>query len=81
LPAFSSLDVSLDYGRQVRGASLVGFAGVQNVLGRTNPTWYQVSGYCDNGQSQPETGLQCRDHDLLEAPVKFAPTLGLRVVF
>src|SRR5262249_39213956 len=81
LPWFSSLDVSLDYTRRVRGTSFIAFAGMQNVLGRTNPTWYEASGYCDNGQYQATTGPQCRDHDLLDAPVKFAPTFGLRVVF
>jgi len=81
LPAYSSLDVSLDYTRRMRGASLIGYAGMQNVLGRTNPTWYQASGYCGNGNYQYTKGPQCRDHDLFEAPVKFAPTFGLRLVF
>jgi hypothetical protein len=80
LPAYSSLDVSLDYARTFRGVSLIGFAGAQNVLGRKNATWYEISGYCENGQSQAVVSPQCRDHDLLEAPVKFAPTIGLRLV-
>jgi hypothetical protein len=81
LPAYSSLDLSVDYSRRVRGASLSVFAGVQNVLGRMNPTWYQTSGCFDNGQGQPTAAPQCRDHDMLAAPVKFAPTAGLRLVF
>jgi hypothetical protein len=81
LPPYASLDVFLDYTRRVHGASLAGFAGLQNALGRTNPTWYQASGYCDDGQYQITTGPQCRDHDMLEAPVKFAPTIGLRIAF
>jgi hypothetical protein len=50
------------------------------VLGRRNATWYEISGYCENGQTQPVVSPQCRDHDLLEAPVKLAPTIGLRLI-
>jgi hypothetical protein len=81
LPAYASLDVFLDYTRQVHGASLAGFAGLQNALGRTNPTWYEVSGYCEDGPYAATNAPQCRDHDMLEAPVKLAPTLGLRILF
>jgi hypothetical protein len=81
LPPYASLDLFLDYTRRVHGVSLSGFAGLQNALGRTNPTWYQSSGLCYSDQFQATTGPQCRDHDLLNAPVKFAPTFGLRVVF
>jgi hypothetical protein len=81
LPSYSSLDVSLDYAHSVRGAWLMGFLGVQNVLGRTNATWYQSSGYCVAGQPQSSADPECRARDLLAAPVKFAPTAGLRLVF
>jgi hypothetical protein len=80
LPAYESLDLLITYARVIGAAKLVAFAGAQNVLGRKNATWYEISGYCDNGQSQPTASAQCRDHDLLDAPVKLAPTLGLRIV-
>ncbi len=66
LPAYASLDLSLDYTRSIGHAALVGFAGMQNVLGRTNLTWYETTE---------------RGHDLFQAPVRFAPTLGLRLVY
>ncbi len=80
LPAYSSLDLSLDYTRVVGAFGVVAFAGAQNVLGRRNATWYEISGYCENGQTQPVVSPQCRDHDLLGAPVKLAPTIGLRLI-
>jgi len=80
LPVYGSLDLLVTYARTMRAAKLVAFAGAQNVLGRKNVTWYEISGYCDNGQSQPTASAQCRDHDLVQAPVKLAPTLGLRLV-
>jgi hypothetical protein len=80
LPAYSSLDLSLDYTRVVGGFGVVAFAGAQNVLGRRNATWYEISGYCENGQTQPVVSPQCRDHDLLGAPVKLTPTIGLRLI-
>ena len=80
LPAYESLDLLITYARAIGAAKLVAFAGAQNALGRRNATWYEISGYCDNGQSQPTASAQCRDHDLLDAPVKLAPTLGLRIV-
>jgi hypothetical protein len=81
LPSYSSLDVAIDYTRMIKGVSLIGFAGVQNVLGRTNATWYEISGYCVlNGQGTAVAGPQCRDHDVFQAPVKLAPTIGLRLV-
>ena len=80
LPSYSSLDVSIDYTRVIRGVALIGFAGAQNVLGRRNATWYEISGYCDNGQLQPAASPQCRDKDMLRTPVGLAPTVGLRVV-
>lgn len=67
LPYYASLDVSLDYARGIYGKALIAFAGMENVLGRTNPTWYQISGL--------------DDHDVVSAPVKFAPTAGLRLLF
>jgi hypothetical protein len=66
LPVYASLDLSVDYTRRVGDAALVGIAGMQNVLGRTNLTWYESTE---------------RGHDLFEAPVKFAPTIGLRFVY
>jgi len=80
LPVYSSLDLSLDYTRVLGDLGVVAFAGAQNVLGRRNATWYEISGYCENGQTQPVVSPQCRDHDVLEAPVKLAPTVGLRLV-
>ncbi|HSQ32261.1 MAG TPA: TonB-dependent receptor [Gemmatimonadaceae bacterium] len=80
LPSYSSLDVSMDYTRLIKGVALIGFAGAQNVLGRSNATWYEISGYCDDGQSQPVASPRCRGNDLLEAPVKLTPTIGLRLV-
>jgi hypothetical protein len=77
LPTYASLDLSIDYTRIIRNVAVVGFAGAQNVLGRKNATWYEVTGVCD-GQSVPTP--QCRDHDLFEAPVKLAPTIGVRLV-
>jgi hypothetical protein len=81
LPPYSSLDLTFDYTRAVRGTAVTGFATLQNVLGRVNPTWYQVSGYCDDSQPRPTTDPACRDHDLVSAPVRFARTVGVRVVF
>ena len=80
LPAYESLDVSLDYTRVARGIAFIGFAGAQNVLSRTNSTWYEISGYCEGGQTPLVASPQCRDHDLLQAPVKLVPTIGLRLV-
>jgi hypothetical protein len=80
LPSYSSLDLSIDYTRTIGAVSLIGFAGAQNVLGRRNATWYEISGYCDDGQSQAVASPRCRDHDMLQAPVRLAPTIGLRVV-
>ena len=80
LPSYSSLDLSIDYTRIVKSVAIVGFAGAQNVLGRKNETWYEISGYCESGQFQFVASPQCRDHDMFQAPVKLAPTIGLRVV-
>lgn len=80
LPNYASLDLSADYMRVMGRMRLIAFAGAQNVLGRANATWYEISGYCDNGQSQPVASPQCRDHDLFETPVKLSPTVGLRLV-
>ncbi|HMA25868.1 MAG TPA: TonB-dependent receptor [Gemmatimonadaceae bacterium] len=78
LPTYASLDISLDYTHAIGGTQLIGFIGAQNVLGRKNATWYLISGYCDG---QPLVASpQCRDHDVLEAPVKLQPTIGLRLV-
>ena len=77
MPNFSSLDLSIDYVRTFHNLTLVGFAGAQNVLGRKNATWYEVTGVCD-GQTVPTP--QCRDHDVFDAPVKLAPTIGVRLV-
>jgi hypothetical protein len=79
LPSYSSLDLSADYTRVFGRARLIAFAGVQNVLGRANETWYEVSGYCVNGQ-QLVASPQCRNNDLFETPVKRSPTAGLRLV-
>ncbi|MEP6492056.1 MAG: TonB-dependent receptor [bacterium] len=80
LPAYSSLDVSIDYTRVIRNVRLIAFAGAQNMLGRSNATWYEVSGYCENGSRPPVASAQCRDHDVFDAPVKLVPTIGLRLV-
>jgi carboxypeptidase family protein len=80
LPSYASLDLSIDYTRTIKGLSLIGFAGAQNVLRRKNATWYEISGICYGGQFQGVVSPQCRDHDLLLAPVKFAPTIGVRLV-
>lgn len=80
LPAYSSLDVSVDYARVIGGVALGAFGGMQNLLGRKNSTWYEISGYCENGQSQPVVSPQCANHDVLEAPVKRSLTVGLRLV-
>jgi Carboxypeptidase regulatory-like domain len=80
LPNYASLDLSIDYRRTIRdNVVLIGFAGVQNVFDRRNLTWYELSGFCDTG-GELVGGPQCRDHDVLEAPVKRAPTIGLRLV-
>ena len=80
LPSYSSLDVSIDYTRVIKGVALIGFAGAQNVLGRKNVTWYEISGYCDTNQSQPVASPQCRDRDFVQAPVGRAMTIGFRLV-
>lgn len=80
LPSYSSLDVSIDYTRIIKGVALIGFAGAQNVLGRNNVTWYEISGYCDNGQAQLAVGPQCRDRDVVQAPVGRTLTIGFRLV-
>jgi len=80
LPSYSSLDVSIDYTRIIKGVALIGFAGAQNVLGRKNVTWYEISGYCDTSQSQPVASPQCRDRDFVQAPVGLTPTIGARLV-
>jgi hypothetical protein len=80
LPAYASLDLLFTYAHAIGAAKLVAFAGAQNALNRKNVTWYEISGYCDNGQSQPTASAQCRDHDVVQAPVKLAPTLGVRLV-
>ena len=77
LPAYASLDLSVDYTRVIRNVSVVGFAGAQNVLGRTNATWYEITGVCD-GMTAPTP--ECRDHDVFDTPVKLAPTIGIRLV-
>jgi hypothetical protein len=79
LPAYSSLDVSLDYMRLVRSVRFIAFAGAQNVLGRSNATWYEISGYCLDRSSHLVASPECRDRDLFDAPVKFVPTIGLRL--
>ena len=80
LPSYSSLDVSIDYTRVIKGVALIGFAGAQNVLERKNVTWYEISGYCGNGQTQFVVGPQCRDHDVVQAPIGLTPTIGVRLV-
>jgi len=80
LPNYSSLDASVDYTRVIGAVTIVGFAGAQNLLGRKNATWYEISGYCENGQTQLVASPQCANNDVLSAPVKFAPTVGLRLV-
>ena len=80
LPNYASLDLSIDYRRTIRdNVVLIGFAGVQNAFDRRNATWYELSGFCDTGGAFV-AGPQCRDHDVLQAPVKRAPTIGLRLV-
>jgi hypothetical protein len=79
LPTYASLDASIDYTRVVHRAALSAFAGAQNVLGRRNQTWYLLSGICENAQAQATSAPQCANHDVLQAPVRFAPTVGLRV--
>ena len=81
LPSYAGLDLSLDYARRFHAASLIRFAGIQNVLGRKNSTWYEFSGPCGGDQPQAATAPECRDRDVLEAPVAFAPRFGVRVVF
>jgi hypothetical protein len=78
LPTYASLDISLDYTRAIGGMTLIGFVGAQNVLGRKNATWYEISGYCD--AQHLVASPQCLDHDVIEAPVKLQPTIGLRLV-
>jgi hypothetical protein len=80
LPSYQSLDLSIDYTRTIGNASLVGFGGIQNVLGRTNLTWYQFSGNCGD-RSQISNSARCSGQDAIEAPVRFAPTIGLRLVY
>jgi outer membrane receptor protein involved in Fe transport len=79
LPSYQSVDLSIDYTRTIGDASLIGFAGMQNVLGRTNLTWYQFSGDC--GRSQISNSARCSGPDVIEAPVRFAPTIGVRLVY
>jgi hypothetical protein len=80
LPTYASVDLSIDYRRAIRdNMVLIGFAGVQNVFDRRNSTWYELSGFCESGGTLVTTP-QCRDHDVFEAPVGRAPTIGLRLV-
>jgi hypothetical protein len=79
LPSYQSVDLSIDYTRTIGDASLIGFAGMQNVLGRTNLTWYQFSGGCS--PSQISNSARCSGPDVIEAPVRFAPTIGVRLVY
>lgn len=81
LPNYSTFDVFLDYSRGIGSATLTGFVTVQNLFGRTNPTWYQLSGLlCSDANPQPATS-SCADNDIISAPVKIMPTIGVRVFF
>jgi hypothetical protein len=80
MPAYSSLDLSLDYVRSFGRTRLIAFAGAQNVLRRANATWYEATGYCTDAQSRLVTGPQCRDNDVFARPVRLVPTLGVRLV-
>ena len=77
-PNYASLDVFMDYTRAIRAASFSAYLGVQNVTGRTNRTWYVVSGICIN---QPSGTPECRSNDFFQNPVTYQPAFGLRLAF
>ena len=78
LPAYSTLDLFVDHAHALYSGTIIGFAGLQNVLGRKNLTWYQLSGICD-GEFLPANS--CPNNDIVSHPVGVAPTIGVRFVF
>jgi hypothetical protein len=40
-----------------------------------------VAGVCGNGDALASIAMACPGHDVVDAPVKLAPTLGVRVLF
>jgi hypothetical protein len=79
LPSYASLDMFVDHSFAVRGAQLMVFAGAQNVLGRTNRTWFQLSGVC--GDDPMPNASRCAGRDAIDAPIRFTPSVGLKLAF
>ena len=79
LPSYASLDAFVDHAIPWGRSTFLLFAGAQNLLGRTNRTWFQLSGICD-GEPSPMSS-RCAGRDLVEAPIRFTPSVGIKLAF